>query len=131
MGRGPDEGIRTSDTNWNTALVPLGNCSHQCPANCCSRTKAYQLARSCRTGMSARRSPAPIQTLAAGLRMRCIQCLKLLRCQYQRQGDGVFLYMCHGPGFGNCNDVTAADGPGQRNSGCGASVCCGNTTKNG
>jgi hypothetical protein len=37
--------------------------------------------------------------------------------------------MCHGPGFGNCNDVTAAEGPGQCNSGCGTSVCCGNTPK--
>src|SRR6516164_1448139 len=39
--------------------------------------------------------------------------------------------MCHGAGFGNGNDVTAADSPGQRNRGCGASVCCGNTAKNG
>ena len=62
-------------------------------------------------------------------RMPCIQCLKLLRCQCQRQCDGVFLYMCHGPGFGNCDDVTTANGPGQCNSGCGATVCCGNTPK--
>src|SRR6516164_4978483 len=39
--------------------------------------------------------------------------------------------MCHGPGFGNCDDVTAADGPGQCNSGGGASVRCGNAAKNG
>src|SRR6516162_1993398 len=35
--------------------------------------------------------------------------------------------MRYGTGFGNCNDVTAADGPGQRNSGCRATVCCANT----
>src|SRR5262249_19239291 len=33
--------------------------------------------------------------------------------------------------FGNCNDVTAADGPGQRNSGCRATVWCANTSKRG
>src|SRR6516165_9886692 len=37
--------------------------------------------------------------------------------------------MCYGSGFGNCNDVTATDGPGQRNSGCRATVCCANTCK--
>ena len=46
--------------------------------------------------------------------MRRIKCLKLLRCQSQCEGDGVFLYVRRGAGFGNCNDVTAADGPGQR-----------------
>src|SRR3974390_3759220 len=39
--------------------------------------------------------------------------------------------MRHGRGFWNCNDFTAADGPGQCNSGCGAIVCCGNSAKNG
>src|SRR6516225_3940393 len=39
--------------------------------------------------------------------------------------------MCHRSGFRNCNDVTAADGPGQCNSGGGASMCFGNTAKNG
>ncbi len=63
--------------------------------------------------------------------MRSIQCLKLLRCQCQCQRDGVLLYMRYGTGFGNCNDVTAADGPGQRNSGCRATVCCANTRKRG
>src|SRR5262249_28796449 len=59
--------------------------------------------------------------------MRSIQCLKLLRCQCQR--DCVLLYMRYGTRFGNCNDVTAADGPGERNSGCRAIVCCANTCK--
>src|SRR5712672_2399125 len=31
--------------------------------------------------------------------------------------------------FGNCNDVAIADGPGQRNSGCRATVCCADTYK--
>jgi hypothetical protein len=61
--------------------------------------------------------------------MRSIQCLKLLRCQCQGQSDGVLLYMRYGTRFGNCNGVTAADGPGQRNSGCRATVCCTNTCK--
>src|SRR5271157_867543 len=39
--------------------------------------------------------------------------------------------MRHGTGFGNCNDVAAADGPGQRNSGRRAAVCCANTWKRG
>src|SRR5215813_10733711 len=39
--------------------------------------------------------------------------------------------MRYGTGFRNCNDVTAADGPGQRNSGCRATVCCANTCKRG
>jgi hypothetical protein len=61
--------------------------------------------------------------------MRCIQCLKLLRCQCQCQRDGVLLYVRYGTRFRNCNDVTAADGPGERNSGCRAIVCCANTCK--
>jgi hypothetical protein len=63
--------------------------------------------------------------------MRCIQCLKLLRCQCQCQRDSVLLYVRYGTRFGNCNDVTAADGPGERNSGCRAIVCCANTCKRG
>src|SRR5207244_2191830 len=59
--------------------------------------------------------------LAARRRMRSIQCLKLLRCQCQR--DGVLLYMRYGTGFGNCNDVTAADSPGQHNSGTPLRLC--------
>src|SRR5215472_17434642 len=39
--------------------------------------------------------------------------------------------MRYGTGLRNCNDVTAADGPGQRNSGCRATVCCANTCKRG
>src|SRR5258708_24374513 len=39
--------------------------------------------------------------------------------------------MRHRTGFGNCNDVTVADGPGQRNSGCRATVCCADTYKRG
>src|SRR5215471_8940134 len=39
--------------------------------------------------------------------------------------------MCHGPGFGNCNDVTVVNGPSQCNSRCRASVCGGNTPENG
>src|ERR1700680_4063079 len=34
-------------------------------------------------------------------------------------------------GFGNCNDVTVADGPGQRASGWRATMCCANTCKRG
>ena len=63
--------------------------------------------------------------------MRSIQCLKLLRCQCHCQRDGVLLYMRDRTRFGNCNDVTAADGPGKRNSGCRAVVCCANTCKRG
>src|SRR5260370_38594825 len=37
--------------------------------------------------------------------------------------------MRHRTGFGNCNDVAVADGPGQRNSGCRAAVCCADTYK--
>jgi hypothetical protein len=47
-------------------------------------------------------------------RVRRIQCLKLLRCQCQCEGDGVFLYVRRGAGFGNRNDVTAVNGPSQR-----------------
>src|SRR6185437_1398242 len=39
--------------------------------------------------------------------------------------------MRHGAGFWNRNDVTAANDPGQCNCGCGASMRCSNTTKNG
>src|SRR5205823_1986579 len=45
--------------------------------------------------------------------------------------DSVLLYMRHRTGFGNCNDVAVADGPGQRNSGCRAAVCCADTYKRG
>src|SRR5262249_14807853 len=69
--------------------------------------------------------------LAARRRMRSIQCLKLLRCQCYCQRDGVLLYMRDRTRFGNCNDVTAADGPGERNSGCRAVVFCANTCKRG
>ena len=63
--------------------------------------------------------------------MRCIQCLKLLRRERQRERDGILLYVRHGTGFGNCDNVTAADCPGQRNSGYRATVCCTNTRKRG
>src|SRR5260370_39259310 len=39
--------------------------------------------------------------------------------------------MRYGTRFGNCDDVTAADSPGQRNSGCRATACCANTCKRG
>src|SRR5262249_46040407 len=39
--------------------------------------------------------------------------------------------MRYGTGFGNCNDTTAADGPGQRNGGGRATMCCPNTRKRG
>src|SRR5207248_4954350 len=39
--------------------------------------------------------------------------------------------MRHRTGFGNCNDVAVANGPGQRNSGCRATVCCADTYKRG
>src|SRR5262245_12427953 len=37
--------------------------------------------------------------------------------------------MRHRTGFGNGNDITAADGPGQSDSGCRASMCCTDTYK--
>src|SRR6266566_7032906 len=37
--------------------------------------------------------------------------------------------MRHRTRFRNCNHVTAADGPGQRNSGCRATMCCANACK--
>src|SRR6059058_4404863 len=37
--------------------------------------------------------------------------------------------MRYGTRLGNCDDVTAADGPGQRNSGCRATMCCANACK--
>jgi hypothetical protein len=52
-------------------------------------------------------------------------------CTRQRERDGVLLYMRRQAGFGNCNDVTASDGPGQRNSGRRATACCANTGKRG
>jgi hypothetical protein len=64
-------------------------------------------------------------------RVRCIQCLKLLRCQCQREGDGVFLYMRGGAGFGNSNDLTAANGPSQRNGCRRATARCTNTCERG
>jgi hypothetical protein len=36
-------------------------------------------------------------------------------------------HMRYGTGLGNCNDVAAADGPGQHNSGRRTTVCCSNT----
>src|SRR5262249_8181046 len=39
--------------------------------------------------------------------------------------------MRYGTEFRNSNHVTPADGPGQRNSGCRATVCCANTCKRG
>ena len=63
--------------------------------------------------------------------MRCIQCLKLLWCQCQRECDGVFLYVRHRAGFGDCSDVTATDGPSERNGCCGATARCANTCKRG
>src|SRR5215471_13010059 len=39
--------------------------------------------------------------------------------------------MRHRAGFGNCNDVTVADGPGQRNGCCRATARCANTCKRG
>src|SRR5690348_7995541 len=39
--------------------------------------------------------------------------------------------MRHRPGFGNCNDITAADGPGQSYGSWRASVCCGNAPESG
>ena len=73
----------------------------------------------------------PSDVLAARGRVRQIQCLKLLRCQSQCEGDRVFLYMCWGTGFGNRNDVTAPDRPGQRNGCCRATARCANTCKRG
>ena len=67
----------------------------------------------------------------AGRRMRCIQCLNLLRCQRQWERHGVLLYMGHKTGFGNSNHVTATNGPGQRNTSRRATVCCANTRKRG
>src|SRR6266516_6031713 len=63
--------------------------------------------------------------------MRCIQCMKFLRCKFQLERDGVLLYMRRRTGFGNCNDVTVADGPSQRDGGCRATMCCANMYKRG
>ena len=63
--------------------------------------------------------------------MGCIQCLKFLWRQRQCQRDGVLLYMRDRTRFGNCNHVTTADGPGQRNGGCRTTVRYANTCKRG
>ena len=52
--------------------------------------------------------------LAAGGWMRRIDCLNLLRCQCECKGGGVFFCVRRRAGFRNRNDVTAADGPSQR-----------------
>src|SRR5262249_50611916 len=39
--------------------------------------------------------------------------------------------MCYRAGFGNCNHVTVADGPGQGNRGCRAAMGCSDTHKRG
>src|SRR5262245_14129407 len=39
--------------------------------------------------------------------------------------------MCRRARFGNCDDVTATDNPGQRDSGCRAPVCCADMCKRG
>ena len=59
--------------------------------------------------------------------MRCIERLQLLLCQCQRERNGILLHVRCGTGFGNCNDMTAADGPAQRNSRRRAAVGCANT----
>ena len=69
--------------------------------------------------------------LMVGQSMRCIQCLKLLRRERQRERDGVLLYVRRQAGFGNCDNVTDADGPGQRDGGRRAAVCCADTCKRG
>src|SRR6516164_4688837 len=66
-----------------------------------------------------------------GPRIRCIQCLKLLRRERQGKRDRVLFYMRGQTGFGNCHDVTASDSPSQRNSSRRAAACCPNTGKRG
>src|SRR4029079_9623729 len=64
-------------------------------------------------------------------RMSAIERLKLLRCQGQSERNDSLLDMRTPPRCGNCNDVAATDSPGQRNSGCRATVCFTNTCKDG
>src|SRR5947207_3072597 len=99
-----------------------------------SLLRAYAFLRPCAsTKCDGDQTPleALVQVLAVGRRMRCIQRLDLLRRERQRERYGVLLYMRHRTRFGNCNHVTTADGPGQRNSGCRATMCCADTRKHG
>src|SRR5215831_1796 len=57
--------------------------------------------------------------------------MKFIRCQCKRERYGVLPYMLGRAGFGNCNDLTIADGPGQRDSGCRATMGGADTCKRG
>src|SRR6516165_1856554 len=75
---------------------------------------------------SAKAQRRTVKRQLVGRRIRCIQCLKLLRPERQGKRDGVLFYMRRQTGFGNCNDVAASDSPGQRNSSRRATACCAN-----
>src|SRR5437764_4201943 len=78
----------------------------------------------------ARRSRTSIHVvLAIGRWMLCIQRMKLIRSQGQRERYGVLPDVLRRTGFGYCDDIASADGPGQRDSRCGAIMCRGNTCK--
>jgi hypothetical protein len=46
-----------------------------------------------------------------------IEYLKFLRCERERKRHSVLLNVCWRAGFGNCDNVTAAGSPGQRDRG--------------
>src|SRR6516165_7019575 len=75
---------------------------------------------------SAKAQRRTVKRQLVGRRIRCIQCLKLLRRERQGKRDGVLFYMRCQTGFGNCNDATASDSPGQRYSSRRATACCAN-----
>jgi hypothetical protein len=64
--------------------------------------RAELIAPICRLALDAKRR----KWLAAGRRVRCMQCLKLLRCQCERERGGILLYVRYG---------------------CRTTVCCGTT----
>src|SRR5580704_14221621 len=51
-----------------------------------------------------------------------IECLKFLRRECERKRHRVLLNVCWRAGFGNCDNVAAADSPGQRDRGRRASM---------
>src|SRR5712691_11877926 len=79
-------------------------------------------------------SPQPHEihfVLTVGRWIRCIQRMKFIGCECQCERDGVLLYMLRQARFGNCDDITIADGPGQRDSSCRAIMWSTDTCKRG
>ena len=54
---------------------------------------------------------------------KALQQMQLLRCQNHRKCNGVVFHVRQRTRLGDCNDIAAANGPGQRNSGWRAAVC--------